>query len=107
MQGVDLRVGFDRGEPTEGFTQTDGWTLPKEERREPRWVQLSMSSYGLTSPRFPVDIKKANAITYTLTPNDMGVVDLRNARATVNGGVLSLVREGRTMLFEKRKQSRE
>lgn len=102
MQGVDVEIGFDRGDPVTGYTQTDGWTLPVTEKREPRWVQLSMSSYGLTSPRFPVDAKKANAITFTLTPNDIGVVDFRYVPATVKGDVLSLDRQGQTMLFERR-----
>jgi hypothetical protein len=100
-QGVDVSVGFDRGETVQGYTQTDGWTLPKEEARVPRWVQLSMLSYGLTSPRFAVDVGKANAVTYILTPNDFGVVDLRNARVTVDAGTLSLEREGNRMLFER------
>lgn len=101
VQGVDVLVGFDRGEPASGYTQTDGWALARDEKREPRWVQLSMSSYGLTSPRFPVDAKKANSITYTLTPNDIGVVDLRTAPVTVKGDVLSLARQGQMMLFER------
>ena len=102
VQGVDVLIGFDRGEPASDYTQTDGWALAKDEKREPRWVQLSMSSYGLTSPRFRVDAKKANRVTYTLTPNDIGVVDLRNAPVTVKGDVLSLGRQGQTMVFERR-----
>jgi hypothetical protein len=102
VQGVDVVVGFDSGESEQGYTQTEGWKLEKTERREPRWVQLSMSSYGLTSQRFPIDVKKANAVTYTLTPNDIGVVDLRTAPVTVRGDVLSLVRNGQTMVFERR-----
>jgi len=102
VQGVDVLIGFDRGEPASDYTQTDGWALAKDEKREPRWVQLSMSSYGLTSPRFPVDARKANRVTYTLAPNDIGVVDLRNASVTAKGDVLSLGRQGRTMVFERR-----
>jgi hypothetical protein len=102
VQGVDVVVGFDRGEPEQGYTQTGGWELAKTERREPRWVQLSMPSYGLTSQRFPIDVKKANALTYTLTPNDIGVVDLRTAPVTVRGNALSLVRNGQTIVFERR-----
>ncbi|TXC71345.1 hypothetical protein FSB78_10630 [Sphingomonas ginsenosidivorax] len=102
VQGVDVLVGFDRGEPASDYTQTDGWALAKDEKREPRWVQLSMSSYGLTSPRFPIDAKKANLISYTLMPNDIGVVDLRNAPITVKGDMLSLGRQGQTMLFKRR-----
>jgi hypothetical protein len=102
VQGVDVVVGFDRGEPEQGYTQMDGWKLDETERREPRWVQLSMSSYGLNSQRFPIDVKKANALTYTLTPNDIGVVDFRKAPVTIRGDELSLVRNGQTMVFERR-----
>jgi hypothetical protein len=102
VQGVDVLVGFNRGEPASDHTQTDGWALAKDEKSEPRWVQLSMSSFGLTSPRFPVDARKANRVTYTLAPNGIGVVDLRNASVTAKGDVLSLGRQGQTMVFERR-----
>ena len=100
-QGVDVLVGFDRGDPVDGYTQRDGWTLAREEKRAPRWVQLSMSAYGLTSPRFPVDPTKANALTYILTPNDIGVVDLRRAPVTATGDTLSLGRGGTVMRFDR------
>ncbi|WP_129586151.1 hypothetical protein [Sphingomonas montana] len=54
VPGVDLVVGFDTGNPTEAYTQGDGWTLPADEKCEPRWVMFSMPSYGLRSARFPI-----------------------------------------------------
>ncbi len=101
VQAVDVVVGFDSGDPEQGYTQTEGWQLPEDEKRKPQWVQLSMSSYGLVSPRFSIDVSRANALTFTLTPNDIGTVDLRNANVMVKGNVISLVRDGRTMTFER------
>jgi hypothetical protein len=100
VPAVDVMVGFDGGEPEQGYTQTDGWQLAKGEKRRPRWVQVSMSTYGLISPRFPVDVRKANALTFMLTPNDIGPAGLRTA-VTVKGNVLTLGRDGRTMTFER------
>lgn len=101
VRAVDVVVGFDNGEPEQGYTQTEGWQLPKDVKRTARWVQLSMASYGLVSPRFPIDVSKANALTFTLTPNDIGTVDLRTATVMVKGDVLTLGRDGRTMTFER------
>ena len=101
VEGVNVVVGFDQGEPAEGYTQTDGWTLPGGDSRKPRWVQLSMPAYGLSSPRFPVDTAAANAVDYVLTPNDFGVVDLRTASVTRDGDALVLNRGGQGMRYER------
>lgn len=84
IAGVDLAVGFDSGAPVEGYTQYYGWTMPARETRAPRWVRFAVPMHGLVSQRFPIDTEKANALTFILTPNDLGVVDFA----------------GRTLLYE-------
>ena len=101
LPGVDLVVGFDTGETTDGYTQADGWTLPTEEKRVPRWVEFSMESYGLKSQHFPVDRDQANALTFVLTPNDIGVIDLSGSMVEVNGRDLVVHRDGGTMRLHK------
>src|SRR5882757_8947298 len=58
IAAVDLRVGFDSGDPVVGYTQYYGWSLPEGETRTPRWVELGLEIYDLQSPRFPVDLGK-------------------------------------------------
>ncbi len=101
VPGVDLVVGFDTGDPLEGYTQSDGWTLPADEKREPRWVMFSMSSYGLRSARFPIDARTANALAYILTPNDIGVVNFAKVNVMADGNGLTVIREGQSMRYEK------
>jgi hypothetical protein len=75
IAGVDLRVGFDRGEPIDAYTQEDGWSLPPEERRSPRWIELSVPMHRLASPRFAIDAAAGNALAFTLIANDLGKFD--------------------------------
>ncbi|MDF8333674.1 hypothetical protein [Novosphingobium cyanobacteriorum] len=75
IAGVDILVGFGAGEPIAGYTQEQGWGLPAEERRTPRWIELSEPVYHLESPRFPLDCSDPCAIRVVLVPNDLGVID--------------------------------
>ena len=101
VPGVDLVVGFDGGATLEGYTQASGWKLPADEKRVPRWVQFSMSSYGLSSPRFKVDTAAANGLTFVLTPNDIGQVDFTDLVVEADQDQLVIHRAGGEMRFTK------
>ena len=73
--GIDFRIGFDRGEPIVDYTQEDGWTLPAEEHRPPRWIELADPIHGIASPRYPIPDGPAGTLNFVLVPNDIGVVD--------------------------------
>jgi hypothetical protein len=75
ISGVDVTIGFDTGAPVTDYTQYYGWTMPPDEQRIPRWVELVEPIHGIVSPRFAIDIAKGNELTFVLTPNDLGVVD--------------------------------
>lgn len=92
MAGVDFRIGFDSGDPVEGYTQEYGWSLPPDDHRAPRWIVLAIPMYGLVSPRFPIDLTKGNALRFTLIPNNFGIVDFRDALVEVQGKTLILHR---------------
>jgi hypothetical protein len=102
--GVDLMVELADGKTEEGYTQADGWTLPAGQKSEPRWVTFSMDSYGLRSPRFPIDLRAANALTYVLTPNDIGMVDTSTMTVAADRDGLTVTRKGQSMRFERRRQ---
>lgn len=101
VPGMDFVVGFDAGDPAEGYTQADGWTLPAEEKRTPRWVEFSMESYGLRSPRFSIDRDSANVLTFILAPNDIGVVDFTGMVVDADKDGLVIHRGGTVMRFRK------
>jgi hypothetical protein len=100
LAGVDLRVGFDQGEPVEGYTQEDGWTLPAGERRPPRWIELSVPMHRLASPRFPIDLAAGNALAFTLVPNDLGILDFEGITIRVAGKALIVERDGARLRYE-------
>jgi hypothetical protein len=97
---VDLWVGFDQGPPLDGYTQEDGWSLPEEETRIPRWIQLRVPMHEFTSPRFPIDLATGNALAFTLVPNDLGVFDFQGVRVEAAKGALIVVRNGTRLRYQ-------
>lgn len=97
---VDLRIGFDEGEPVYGYTQEDGWSLPAGERRTPRWIELKVPMHDFVSPRFPIDLAAGNALAFTLTPNDLGTFDFTGVRIEMAEGALVVVRDGARLRYE-------
>jgi hypothetical protein len=101
IAGVDLRIGFSEGAPLEAYTQEDGWSLPPEEKRKPRWIELVVPMHGLRSPRFPIDTAAGNALAFTLDPNDLGVVDFTGMKIETAGKALILHRGGSRLRYER------
>lgn len=97
LSGVDLRVGFDEGPPVEHYTQEDGWTLPTDEKRAPRWIELKVPMHDVASPRFPIDLASGNALAFTLVPNDLGVFDFTGVKVELAKKAL-IVHRGRSRL---------
>lgn len=77
IAGVDFVIGFDHGEPATGYTQEDGWSLPADERRTPRWIELVEPIHRIPLARTP--FPASGKFLAVLVPNDIGVVDFRNA----------------------------
>lgn len=101
LAGVDLRIGFDEGEPIDSYTQEDGWSLPAEEKRTPRWIELSVPMHGLASPRFPIDLAAGNVLAFTLIANDLGVLDFEGVAVTIENKALIVERGGGRLRYER------
>lgn len=101
IAGVDLRIGFDEGEPIDSYTQEDGWSLPVEEKRIPRWIELGVPMHGLASPRFPIDLASGNALAFTLIANDLGVFDFEGVKIRIDKEALIVERGGGRLRYER------
>jgi hypothetical protein len=101
IAGVDLRIGFDEGAPLEDYTQEYGWSLPADEKRVPRWIELGVPMHGLASPRFPIDLGAGNALAFTLVPNDLGKLDFTGVRVEVAGKALIVNRGPARLRYER------
>ena len=95
IPGVDFRIGFDTGEPLADYTQYYGWSMPQDDKREPRWIELAVPMHRLMSQRIMLDGRKA--IRIVLTPNDLGTVDFQRACFEAAGDKYVLHREGGDM----------
>lgn len=101
IPGVDFRIGFDSGEPLTGYTQYYGWSMPQDDIRAPRWIELAVPMHRLMSPRLALDGRKA--IRVVLTPNDLGKVDFQGACLEAKGDGYVLHREGGELRLVRRR----
>lgn len=90
IAGVDFRIGFDSGEPATGYTQYYGWTLNPSDKRHPLWVELYEPIHGIGPKRFPVPDPGTKILSFTLVPNDIGVVDFQGTKVTLDSDKLVL-----------------
>lgn len=81
VAGVDFVIGFDSGEPAESYTQYDGWTMPDDDKRVPRWIEISEPIYRITAPRFDLTEADGGKLRAIIIPNDIGVVAFDGACA--------------------------
>lgn len=81
IPGVDFTIGFDSGDPMEGYTQTYGWTMPEDDKRIPRWVEVREPIHRITAPRFELAEADGGKLRAIIVPNDIGVVDFDGACA--------------------------
>jgi len=99
IAGIDFRIGFDSGDPVDGYTQYDGWQLPPEEHRIPRWIEVADPIHRFASPRFTLTPQDAGRLTVALVPHDLGVVDFEDACLEVAGQQAILHRKEGDMRF--------
>jgi hypothetical protein len=95
IPGVDFRIGFDSGDPLADYTQYYGWSMPQDDTRAPRWIELAIPMHQLVSQRIALDGRKT--IRVVLTPNDLGTVDFQGACLEAQGDGFVLHREGGDM----------
>lgn len=99
VAGVDFRIGFDTGDPVTDYTQDAGWTLPAEDHRVPRWIELVEPIYGIVSPRYPIDTTTRGTLNFVIVPNDIGVVDFSGMAVDVQPDRLIIHRGQGEMRF--------
>jgi hypothetical protein len=98
--GTDLRIDFESGPPLVTYVGgPDGWTMPEEETRRPVAVTLALAMFGFASPRFPIDVARANDLTFVITPHDLGKVDFEGLPVDVEPGRLVMHRGPARMVY--------
>lgn len=79
IPGVDFTIGFDSGDQVDDYTQVYGWTMPEDDKRIPRWIELREPIYGITAPRFELTEADGGKLRAIIVPNDIGVVNFEGA----------------------------
>jgi len=101
IAGIDVIVGFDSGDPIAGYTQVYGWSLPNDEDRAPRWIELSEPIHRIGPTRFSIDAGARAQIRAVLHPNDLGVVDFAGTCLERKGNQLVMRRDEGELRFAR------
>lgn len=104
IAGVDFVLGFDRGDPVDGYTQEYGWTLPENDTRMPRWAEFREPIHSTASPRYTLTDADHGKLHVTLVPNDLGVVDFAGACLEQQPGYVILHRREGPMRFVRARE---
>lgn len=99
VSGVTFRIGFDSGEPVEDYTQYNGWTLPDDETRVPRWIEVVEPIYDIRAPRYEFAEADRGRLHLRLIPNDLGLIDLTGACIEARGDRLVMRRKEGELRF--------
>ena len=99
IPGVDFTICFDSGDPTEDYTQVYGWTMPEDDERIPRWIEVREPIYGITAPRYELTEADGGKLRVIIVPNDIGVVNFEGACAEKTERGLTLHRAEGDMRF--------
>lgn len=99
IPGVDFTIGFDSGDPAEDYTQVYGWTMPEDDKRIPRWIEVREPIYGITAPRYELTEADGGTLRVIIVPNDIGVVNFEGACAEKTERGLTLHRAEGDMRF--------
>lgn len=99
IAGVDFIIGFDDGDPVEDYTQVYGWTMPDDDKRVPRWVEVREPIYGISAPRYELSQADGGKLRMVIEPNDMGMVNFEDACAEQTERGLTLHRAEGDMRF--------
>jgi hypothetical protein len=100
--GTDLKIEFATGDPLVTYVGgPDRWTMPAGETRRPVAVTLSLGMFSVASPRFPIDVERANELTFVITPRDLGRVDFEALPLDIEPGRLVMHQGGGRMVYVK------
>lgn len=99
IPGIDFVIDFDEGDAIEDYTQSDGWTMPGDDRRIPRRIELREPVHNITAPPFELDETDGGKLHVRLIPNDLGVPHFDGACLVAREDSFILYREEGTMRF--------
>ncbi len=101
LAGIFLRIGFANGDRLAGSTQSDGWSMPPEDARQPEWIEFSEPIHGVASQRFDLPQRRGLALSVTLVPNEIGIAAFDKTPATVTRDGLMLHWRGEEIRYSR------
>ena len=101
---VDVMLTYADGSETEGYTQPYGYipNLPPDTKVTA--VKLGLAMFGFISPSFPVDLARANDLTFRLVPNSLGQPPFKDQPLLIEGDDLIMLRGDGRLTYRKQSE---
>lgn len=98
---VDVLLTYADGTETEGYTQPYGYIPNLPEDTKITAVKLGLAMFGFISPPFPVDLARANDLTFRLVPNSLGQPPFKDQPLLIEGDDLVMLRGDGRLTYRK------
>lgn len=98
---VDVLLTDADGTETEGYTQPYGYIPDLPEGARITAVRLGLAVFGFVSDPFPVDLARANDLTFRLVPNSLGQPPFRDQPLDIEGDDLVMPRGDARLTYRK------
>lgn len=98
---VDVILTYADGTETEGYTQSYGYIPDLPEDTKIAAVKLGLGVFDFVSPPFPVDLARANDLTFRLVPNSLGQPPFKDQPLVIEGEDLVMLRGNARMMYRK------
>jgi len=98
---VDVVLTYADGTEAEGYTQPYGYIPDIPENTKITAVKLGLAMFGLVSPPFPVDLARANDLTFRLVPNSLGQPPFKDQPLLIESDDLVMLRGDGRLTYRK------
>jgi hypothetical protein len=98
---IDVVLSDADGTETEGYTQPYGYIPNLAEGTKITAVKLGLAVFGVISPPFPVDLARANDLTFRLVPNSLGQPPFKDQPLLIEGDDLIMLRGDGRLTYRK------
>lgn len=101
---VDVILTYADGTETEGYTQPYGYIPDLPEGTQVTAVKLGLAVFGFVSAPFPVDLARANDLTFRLVPNSLGQPPFTDQPLDIEGDDLVMLRGDARLTYRKQSE---
>lgn len=101
---VDVILTLAEGHEVQGYTQSSGYMPSLGKGIRVTSLRLGLGVFDFVSSPFPVDLARANDLTFRLVPNSLGQPPFKDQPLLIEGEDLVMLRGGDRLTYRKQSE---